>query len=72
LAARIGASLAPTKQVGDAIANVGQTEAQATVSLQGMGGIRTLLGVLLHLTSCKLAVHADRHSYDEIAVFCPT
>jgi hypothetical protein len=71
LAARIGASLIPTKQVGDAVANVGQTQAQATVSLQGMGGVRTLLGMLLHLTSRKLSVHADRHSYDEVAVFCP-
>jgi hypothetical protein len=61
----------PAKQVGDALANVGDAQGQPTVSFQAVFGIGSVRRVLLHLTPSKLPVHADRHSHDEIAIFCP-
>src|SRR5271166_664350 len=59
----------PTKQVGDTLANVGETQPQATLSFARIAGIGPLLRMLLHLTPRKLVVHAHRHVHDEIAVF---
>jgi hypothetical protein len=57
------------KQVGDALANVGDAQGQPSLPFQRVSGVRSVRRMLLHLTSRKLAVHADRHSHDEIAVF---
>src|SRR5271166_829237 len=59
---------APAKQVGDALANVGDPQGQPAVSFQGVFGIGSLRRMLLHLTPRELAVHADRHLDNLIAI----
>ena len=52
MAARIGSSPLPTKQVSDALANVGETPAQPLLSLKRLRGI-TVRRMLLHLTPSR-------------------
>src|SRR5208282_6902249 len=59
----------PTKQVSDALANVGKAQVQPPLPFQWVQWIGSLLGMLLHLTPRKLEVHADRHVDNLIAVF---
>lgn len=68
MAARISAS-EQAKQVGDALANVGETQGQPSLPLQSIFGVGSILRMLLHLTPRQFAVHADRHVDKLISIF---